>query len=104
MKPQEFIDNVVDSMKSLVAMYTQGRHGDTWVGFKLDEIGLSNEQREQVLSLIRVVVGEATHSLICGIEGATSLGKSQQTYRLLDQDGNVLSGELDSLLYERLEA
>jgi hypothetical protein len=103
MKSHEFIDNVVDSMESLIAMYAQGRHGDTWVGFTLDAIGLSDEQREKVLTLIRAVVGEATHSLICGIEGDTSLGKKQQKYRLFDQDGNLLTGELDSLLYERLE-
>lgn len=103
MKPQEFIDNVVDSMESLLAMYAQGRYGGTWVGLKLDEIGLSGEQREQVLALIRVVVGEATHSLICGIEGTSSLGQSQQMYKLLDEDDNVLTGELDALLYEKLE-
>ena len=90
-------------MESLIGMYAQGRYGPTWVGQKLDEIDLSSEQRDQVLALIRVVVGEATHSLICGIEGTSSLGASRQSYKLLDGDGNVLSGELDELLYKRLE-
>lgn len=75
----------------------------TWVGLKLEEIGLSSEQREQVLARIRVVVGEAAHSLICGMEGTASLGQSHQMYKLLDENGNVLTGELDALPYERLE-
>lgn len=103
MRPQEFIDNVLDSIESLVSLYAQGKSGHTYLGSELDKIGLSIDQREQVLALIRLAVGEATHSIICGIEGTASLGNSQQMYRLLDEEGNELTGQLDALLYERLE-
>jgi len=103
MQPQEFIDNVVDSMESLVSLYAEGKNGPTYLGSELDKIGLTNDQRNQVLSLIRLAVSEATHSIICGIEGTASLGNSQQMYKLLDEDGNELTGQLDALLHERLE-
>lgn len=103
MHPEEFINNVVDSIESLVTLYAQGRNGPTYLGAKLDELELTSDQREDVLALIRLAVGEATHSIICGIEGSSSLGNSQQIYKLLDEDGNELTGQLDALLYERLE-
>lgn len=103
MQPQEFIDNVVDSIEFLVSLYAQGKNGPTYLGSELDKIELTHEQRDQVLALLRLAVGEATHSVICGIEGTAALGKSQQMYKLLDEDGNELTGQLDVLLYERLE-
>lgn len=103
MAPEEFIDNVVESIDSLAELYAQGKSGPTYLGAELDNIGLSVEQRERVLALIRLALGEATHSMICGIEGTASLGSSQQIYRLLDEEGNELTGELDALLYAKLE-
>lgn len=103
MSPEEFIDNVIESLDSLVELYSQGKGGPTYLGAELDKIGLTAEQREKVLALIRLALGEATHNIICGIEGTASLGNSQQIYRLLDEDGNELTGELDALLYEKLE-
>lgn len=103
MTPEDFIDNVVESIESLVSLYSQGSEGPTYLGSELDKIGLSDDQREKVLGLIKLAVGEATHSIICGIEGTSSLGNSQQMYKLLDEQGNELTGELDSLLYEKLE-
>ena len=103
MTPERFIDNVVESIDSLVSLYSQGSEGPTYLGSELDNIGLSSEQREKVLSLIKLAVGEATHSLICGIEGTSCLGKDQQMYKLFDENGKELTGELDVLLYEKLE-
>ncbi|MGS0724758.1 hypothetical protein ACVBKF_01120 [Shewanella sp. 0m-11] len=103
MTPEEFIDNVVESIDSLVSLYSQGSEGPTYLGSKLDNMGLSAEQRERVLGLIHLAVGEASHLLISGIEGTVSLGIDQQIYKLLDEEGNELTGELDVLLYEKLE-
>ncbi|WP_271271136.1 hypothetical protein [Aliamphritea hakodatensis] len=103
MSAKDFIENVADSMESLVSLYSKGAEGPTYLGFELDRIGLSFEQREKVLDLIQLAVSEATHSLICGIEGSTSLGKSLTRYKLLDAEGNELTGELGALLSEKLE-
>ena len=103
MTPEVFIDNVVESIESLVSLYSLGSKGPTYLGAELDSIGLTSEQREKVLALVKLAVGEATHSIISGIEGSSSLGTSQQMYKLMDEDGSELTGELDSLLYEKLE-
>ena len=91
MHAKKFIDDVAASNASLLALYVQGRQGQTRLGAMLD-----------ALAMIRLAIDDTTYQLVCGIEGSASLGDSQQDYTLLDEDGNTLTGALDSLLYERL--
>lgn len=102
MHAKKFIDGVVTSNASLLAMYAQGRQGQTRLGTLLDGLPLADGQREQVLALIKLAIDDATYQLVCGIEGSASLGDSQQDYTLLDEEGHTLTGALDALLYERL--
>lgn len=102
MHAKKFIDGVVASNASLLAMYAQGRLGQTRLGTLLDGLPLADGQREQVLALIKLAIDDATYQLVCGIEGSASLGDSQQDYTLLDEEGHTLTGALDALLYERL--
>lgn len=102
MHAKKFIDGIVASNASLLAMYAQGRLGQTRLGTLLDGLPLADGQREQVLALIKLAIDDATYQLVCGIEGSASLGDSQQDYTLLDEEGNTLTGALDALLYERL--
>ena len=102
MHAKKFIDGVVASNASLLAMYAQGRQGQTRLGTLLDGLPLADGQREQVLALIKLAIDDATYQLVGGIEGSASLSDSQQDYTLLDEEGHTLTGALDALLYERL--
>ena len=103
MTPEEFIRNVSDAIDHLVELYAQGADGPTYLGMRLDALEIPEEQRAQVLELLTMAVGEATHSLICGLEGSCALGQSQHSYTLLDHDGNELTGALGELHYKCLE-
>ena len=103
MTPGKFVDNIKKSIDLLNGLYSQGKEGPTFLGSQLDNMGLSSRQRAEVLQLIELAVGEATHNIICGIEGSAALGESRQRYRLIDEDGHDLTGDLDSLLYRKLE-
>ena len=102
MHAKKFIDDVVASNASLLALYAQGRQGQTQLGALLDGLALAEGQREQVLAMLKLAIDDATYQLVCGIEGSASLGDNQQDYTLLDEDGNTLTGALDALLYDRL--
>lgn len=102
MQAKKFIDDVVASNASLLDLYAQGRQGQTRLGAMLDALELADSQRARVLAIVKLAIEESTYQLICGIEGSAALGDSQQDYTLLDEDGHRLTGELDTLLYQRL--
>lgn len=104
MTSEKFIDNVLASINLMIKQYSQGRNGPTVIGAQLDKLDLTEDQREKVLSILKMAVGEATHNIISGIEGAVSLGSSQEAYKLFDSQGNELTGGLNELLYAKLEA
>ena len=102
MHAKKFIDDVVASNASLLALYAQGREGQTRLGAQLDGLALAQGQREQVLALIKLAIDDATYQLVCGIEGSASLGDGPPDYTLVYEDGHTLTGALDVLLYDRL--
>ena len=102
MHAKKFIDDVVASNASLLALYAQGRQGETRLGALLDGLALADDQRVQILAMIKLAIDDATYQLVCGIEGSASLGDSQQYYTLFDEEGNTLTCALDALLYDRL--
>ncbi len=101
MTPEQFIENVSKEIDSLVALYAQGSSGQTEVGTKLDSLGLPQETKEQIVGLIHQAINESTYNLICGLEGTASLSGTQEIYKISDEQGNELSGNLDGLFYEQ---
>lgn len=99
---EKFVEGVVESMLHMAELYSRGKDGGTALGWKLDDMSLSETQRQDVLAIVRLAVGEATHCLICGIEGTVALGDLQQGFRLVDSTGSELAGDLGELLYEKL--
>lgn len=100
--PDKFVECIVESMLHLTELYSKGKDGGTALGWKLDDMRLSESQRQDVLSIIRLAVGEATHCLICGIEGTVALGDTQQGFQLVDSTGSELTGDLGERLYQKL--
>lgn len=63
----------------MASLYSQGSDGPIYVSSELDKPGLSEDQQEKGLSLIKLAVSDATHSIVCDIDGVSSLVKSLQT-------------------------
>ena len=101
MTPEQFIENVSKEIDSLVALYAQGSSGQTEVGVKLDSLGLPQETKGQIIGLIHQAITESTYNLLCGLEGSASLAGTQESYKISDEQGNELSGNLDGLFYEQ---
>lgn len=104
MTPEMFIASVVHSMQNLTARYAEGHGGGTYLGAKVEDLGLNEMQKRYVWALVRLAVGEATHNLICGIEGQVTMGSEKLSCTLLEESGLRLTGGLSELLYEKLEA
>ncbi|MDO3380818.1 hypothetical protein [Gilvimarinus algae] len=102
MSPDQFVRNIKAEIESLVSLYAQGAEGQTAIGTKLDSLNLSPELQAEVVSLIEQAIKESTYNLIGGLEGSASLAGTQEKYKITDERGNELSGELDVLFYEQV--
>ena len=102
MNPEEFVENIKLEIESTVSLYSEGANGQTELGSKLDSLNLSSIQREEVLSLIKLGIEVSTFTLISAIEGSASLNDSQEMYKVISENGDELTGELDDLFYEKV--
>lgn len=104
MTPERFVDDIYDHINSLVDQYSLGKDGPTYLGYYLDMLNIDNDEREKVIDLIRLAVGEAIHSFISGIEGKTPIGTAEQSkLHLITGAGNDIAGNLADLLVEKME-
>lgn len=104
MTPHEFVSNVIAEMEHL-ALSFRGELEEgvkTKVAALMETMQLNSEQEKVLLEILRMTTEDTIYTFLCALEGHTALGDSQQKYKLLDESGNELTGELDRLFYERL--
>ena len=64
----------------------------------LVRVGVS---KEDLFKLVDTVLKESYYTLLLGLDGACSLGNKQVTYKLYDEEGNLLNecGEIEESAY-----
>ena len=57
---------------------------------------------EQLKDVIDTLLTDVFYSLLLGLDGESSIGNTQQTYKIYDEEGNLISdcGELEASAYE----
>jgi hypothetical protein len=104
MAPDEFIANVILEMEHLALSFRGELDGGvkTKVAALVESLQLDDEQEKLLFEILRMTTEDTIYSFICALEGHVPLGDIQQKFKLLDESGNELTGELDRLFYERL--
>lgn len=75
----------------------------TFVGSLIREAALSKHQRERMIAALYAALTDAFYTMLLGLDGAASLGGIQQSYRLQDESGRLISdgtGELEAVAHE----
>jgi len=72
------------------------------VGILLRELIRAGADREKLCELLDTVMTESWYTMLLALDGGASLAGSQQTYRLYDEDDNLLNecGELEAAAWE----
>lgn len=97
MKPDEFICNLKAELQARGDLYL---NEETEVSILIESMGLDESQNEVIKKIIRLLIEETAYGLICGIEGAASIGSKQEVYKLISESGEEITGSLDALFYE----
>lgn len=101
MQPLDFVTGCKQARDELLALHLHPEI-TTLVGRYLAEAKLNAEQRRAVEAALAAAVTDSFYTLLLGLDGATSLGDTQQNYRILDEDGQLISvgnGELEGEAY-----
>jgi len=104
MTQEEFISNLIIEMEHLVLSFRGELEGGvkTKVAALLESLQLDAEQEKLLFEILRMTTEDTIYTLICALEGHAPLGNRRQKFKLLDESGTELTGELDRLFYERL--
>lgn len=69
-------------------------------------LGLSVEQQAQLWVALDSALTDVFYTLLLGLDGCAQLGGVQETFRIYDEAGNLISdcGELEAAAYEQFQA
>lgn len=97
MTPESFVTNWVELKNELLESFA-AEHGNTAVAKQIEEMNLSEIQRQQLRQVLDGVLRDTMYTLLLGLDGCTSIGRVQQVYTILDENGAIINsgGSLES--------
>jgi hypothetical protein len=100
MTPEEFAKNFYLERKSLVDLYLNNDNRSA-VSELIASLRLDPEKTEKLRQILNGVLTDAFYTTLLGLDGEAQIGKSQETYKIQDENGNELSGgEIEGYAWE----
>ena len=92
MTSDEFAKNFyLEKLNILKSCFEEQPQYPSAVNAKIKEMVLSNTQQEQLKDVIDTLLTDVFYSLLLGLDGESSIGNTQQTYKIYDEEGNLIS-------------
>ena len=85
MDAKDFVRDVRDTLISMKANYFADG-SETYAASVIADMGLTEKQKAQMEVIIGDVITDVAYTILLGIDGAASLGESQQEFQLFLQD------------------
>ena len=89
MKPKEFVENFKLEKDSLLREFINNQ-----------SMKLNNEQSEIMKQIINSALRDTFYTILLGLDGCASIGNNQELYEIKDENGNLISGEIEAYAYE----
>lgn len=102
MQAMDFVTAAKAERDALALTYGAANTGSS-VGELLAEAQLTEGQRQKVVAALGQAVTDAFYTMLLALDGAASLGGTQQSYRLIDENGSPVSegdGSLEAAAFE----
>ena len=103
MTSDEFAKNFyLEKLNFLKSCFEEQPQYPSAVNTKIKEMTLDSTQQEQLKIVIDTLLTDVFYSILLGLDGESSIGDTQQTYKIYDEEGNLISdcGELEASAYE----
>ena len=98
MTSDEFAKNFyLEKLNFLKSCFEEHPKHPSAVNVKIKEMALDSTQQEQLKDVIDTLLTDVFYSILLGLDGENSIGNTQQTYKIYDEEGNLISdcGELE---------
>ncbi len=106
MQVVDFVNGTKTERDALALSYAAANSSSA-VGDLLAEANLSDAQREKVVSALEQALTDAFYTMLLALDGAASLGTTQQSYRLIGEDGMPVSegdGSLEAAAFNAFQS
>lgn len=98
--PEKFVQELKDLQESLVEDYFSFDSEISRIR-RLKESGFNESQIELTKGVVNEVLTDALYTVLLGLEGSASIHKHQIMYKLLDEESNELTGEIEPIAWEK---
>ena len=100
MTGKEFVKLCHDEKENILASYFAD-DGESEVSIIIKRLTQAGVSKDELYRLVDTVMTDSYYTLLLGIDGACSLGNTQETYKLLDENGKHLNpcGEIEDNAY-----
>lgn len=66
----------------------------------IKSLQLTNKQNQVMKKILDTTLNDVFYSILLALDGAASIGGTQESYDLKDEKSNPLSGELEGYAYD----
>ena len=99
MTAKEFVENFKLEKDSLLKEFTN-IESQTEVQKLIQSMKLNEEQAEILKEVLNSTLRDTFYTILLGLDGCSMIGESQQLYEIKDENGNLISGEIEGYAYE----
>ncbi|WP_404985665.1 hypothetical protein ACI513_00330 [Chryseobacterium sp. M5] len=103
MTTEEFVKNFYIEKQNIFnsSFDTQSEHR-TFVSTKIEELNLNDIETEKFKKIISYLLNDTFYTILLGLDGSASIGDSQESLKIYDEEDNLISegGDLEGYAYE----
>jgi hypothetical protein len=105
MSAHSFVSNWLQLKEELLATFTDDA-GVAEVARQIREMNLSAEQQAQMREVVNAILRDTMYTLLLGLDGAASIGRSQQIYTIKNEQGAIIApdGDLEAEAWRQFQS
>jgi hypothetical protein len=102
MDAREFVACWRREKESLLTAFTD-KNSTTHVAQGIRQLGLRDDQGKALVAVLDAVLTDTLYTLLLGLDGEAAIGGVQQTYRVYDEGGSLISdrGDIEAEAYRQ---
>lgn len=105
MTAEEFVELFAKEKDDLLKFYFDP-NSQTAVAADIASLNLTPEQNEIAYRVVNGILTDTLYTVLLGLDGEASIGGTQITYKLYDEDGNELTGTglIEAFAWEKFQS